>query len=221
MASFCTKCGAGIPPDSQFCTACGAPAATGGVVGAPIPPANYVQPYAPMSAPAKSGSNAVKIILIVVGVFVGLGVLGVCIFAFTVWRVTRGVHVETHGVKVTVQGPGGSISTDTSASYTPEELGTDMYPGASTGKGGKKMDLGNTSMITAVFFTPDSKDKVVSFYKSKMSGEKAVMETPEAAILTLKKDEKDSVMVTITAKPSENDGKTQITIVHTREKGAS
>jgi zinc-ribbon domain len=220
MASFCTKCGAAIAPESQFCTACGAPAnATASGTSAPV--ANYSQPYAPVgAAPAATGNGgAVKIILIVVGVFVGLGILAACIFAFTVWRVSRSIHVNTNGDKVTLQTPSGSVSNDLYMTYNSSELGTDVYPGAKGGEGSMKMDLPTGSMITGVFTTSDSKEQVLSFYKSKFGGATSVIDTPETAILTLKRGEKESVMVTITANKSDSDGKTQIAIVHSTTNG--
>jgi hypothetical protein len=78
-----------------------------------------------------------------------------------------------------------------------------------------KMDLPTGSMVTAIFLTSDSKEQVLDFYKTTMGSTASVIDTEDGAIITLAKSQQESVMVTITAKPSENDGKTQITIVHT------
>ncbi len=67
MASFCTKCGAELSPNTQFCATCGTPVTA---------PAAVVAPSQPVAPPAQSGGNALKIILIIVAVFVGLGILG-------------------------------------------------------------------------------------------------------------------------------------------------
>ena len=110
LATFCTKCGTALTPDKQFCTACGAPT---GATAAPLPPfagtapTAYSQPLPPSPA---TGNSAVKIVLIVVGIFVGLGILGAAIFAFGVWRVSRTLHVEQHGDGVTVQTADGKIT---------------------------------------------------------------------------------------------------------------
>ncbi len=88
MASFCSKCGAELSPDAQSCTACGAPVAA---------PAAVVTPAQPVAAPAKSGSSALKIILIILAVFIGLGILGAGAFGFFVWRVAHAVHVSGSG----------------------------------------------------------------------------------------------------------------------------
>lgn len=216
MANFCGKCGAAIADGAQFCGVCGTPVAA----GTPAPVANYTQPYAPpvgVPLPPRTNSSAVKIILIVVGVFVGLGILVTCILTFTFWRVTRGIHVNNHGDKVTVETPAGTISTDQSESYSTDELGVEVYPGATSGHGSMKMNLGEGSMVTGVFTTSDSKEKVLDFYKGKYGNAVATIDTPEAAILTLKKSDTDSVMITISSKSSENDGRTQIAIVHTKK----
>jgi len=67
MATFCSKCGAQLSPDTQFCNACGTPAAAPVLVAAAAPPA---------AAPSQSGGSALKIILIILAVVVGLGILG-------------------------------------------------------------------------------------------------------------------------------------------------
>src|SRR5271156_1983661 len=115
MASFCTKCGAVLSSDTQFCTSCGAPVFAG--AGGPMPP--QVMGYPPSAAaPPGSGGRAVKIILIVVAVVIGLGMLGSAIFAFSLWRVARSIHVEGPNGQVSVNAPGGTIITN--QTYTSE-----------------------------------------------------------------------------------------------------
>lgn len=216
MASFCTKCGASLNPGMQFCTACGAPA--GAIV---TPPAAPYMPPPPMAqpvpgGPGSGGSSALKVILIVVGIIVALGILGVSIFAFTVWRVARAVHVEGNGDKVTLRTPGGTFSANNSTTYSASDLGIDLYPGAAGQHGGSKIETPNGSVMTGVFLTSDSKDQVVSFYKSKMGSEASVYDTSNGALLTVNKGNHESVMVTINADPSQHEGKTQISIVHSR-----
>ncbi len=77
------------------------------------------------------------------------------------------------------------------------------------------MSLPTGTTVTGIFLTPDSKDQVINFYKGKFGDDASVMESEDAALLTLKKGEKESVMVTISSKASENDGKTKIAIIHT------
>jgi len=48
-----------------------------------------------------------------------------------------------------------------------------------------------------------------------LGSQASVFESADSAVLSVNKGQKESVMVTVTAKPSENNGKTQIAIVHT------
>ena len=211
MASFCSKCGAELPAGAQTCASCGTAVAAPVVAAAPIPP-----------PPAQSGgNNAVKIILIVVAVVVGLGILGAGAFGFLVYRVAHAVHVSGSGKEVTISTPGGSFSTNASESFTAADLGTDIYPGATSGKGSMRMSLPSGSMVTAVYVTGDSKDQVVSFYKDKFGSDASVMESPDGAVITGKKGENESVVVTVTANASQYEGKTQVAIVHTTAKKGS
>ena len=216
MASFCSKCGAEVPAGAYACTACGSPvAAPAQPVAAPAQPvaAPAAQPVA--AAPAPQGNNVVKIILIVVAIFVGLGILGAGAFTFMVWRVAHAIHVSgnSNGGSVTLHTPGGTIDMNSSQSYSADDLGTDVYPGAT--QGGMKMDLPTGKVVTAVYVTSDSKDQVTAFYKSKFGSDGSTFDAPTGTVMTVNKSPQDSVMVTITNNAQENQGKTQITIVHT------
>jgi hypothetical protein len=214
----------------QFCTACGAPSAHGAAAvappaqpAAPTPPAEPAASAASAAPAASSGPSAVKIVLIVVVILIGLGILAVGAFGFMVWRVAhtinQAVHVSDSGKQATITIPGangGTFSTNPSKTYSASELGTDIYPGAQAGHGGMTMNLPTGSMVTALYVTSDSKDKVLDFYKSRFGSAASVVDTADGAVLTLAKSQQESVMVTITAKPSADDGKTQIAIVHTK-----
>jgi hypothetical protein len=209
VASFCTKCGAQVPSDKQFCASCGAaaPAQTSAVQ--------------PTTAPAKSGGSAVKIILIIVAVIVGLGLIGVGVAGYTVYRVSRAIHGNGTTNTMTITTPEGKVNLNTNETYSASDLGTDIYPGAQSIHGGMRMELPTGSMVTGVFVTSDSKDQVVAFYKTKFGSGASTFDTSDGAILTLPKGQQESVMVTITAKPSQNDGKTKVVIVHTKNNKAS
>lgn len=213
--------GDGAPQNSQSPTTGSEPASTGYTPVALGQPAAYMPPPQPAALPAKSGGGALKIILIIVAVFVGLGILGLGAIGYTAWRITRAVHVSGPGGEVSVNGPNGSISVNQAKSYSAAELGTDIYPGATAAEGSMKMDLPTGSMVTGVFVTSDSKDKVVDFYKSKFGSEVSVMDTANGAFMTLKKSEQEAIMVTVTANESRSEGKTRISIVHTVTKKAS
>ena len=165
------------------------------------------------------GSTVVKIILIVVGIIVFFVILVVAVIGYLGYRAVHAVREAEHGGKITIPGSnGGSFSVNSSKSYSAEELGTDIYPGATPTVGGMKMNLPTGSWVQSVFLTSDSKDQVISYYKDKFGSDGSLMEAGEGAILTLKKSEKDTVMVTVTAPTSLTDNKTKIAIVHTSGK---
>jgi hypothetical protein len=172
-------------------------------------------------APAKSGNNVVKIVLIVVAIFVGLGILGGSAFAFFVWRIAHSVHVSDSGKQVTLSTPAGSFSANETQSFSASDLGTEIYPGAQSGKGSMRMTLPTGTMVSAVYVTSDSKDQVVSFYKSQAGSDASVFDSPNGSVITLNKGQQESIVVTVTTSPSEYDGKTQIHIVHTTSTKAS
>jgi hypothetical protein len=243
VATFCAKCGSEIPTNQQSCGTCGAPAAASGAVYTPVQPAPFqpvasqpaayqpvaAQPAAyqppaappvayPPAVPAKSGGGALKIILIIVAVIVGIGMLGAAVVGYGIWKVAHAIHVSGSGdnAHMTFNAPGGgTFSTSTAETFTAADLGTDIYPGATAGKGSMRMTLPNGSWVTAVFVTPDSKDQVVSFYKSKFGSEASIYDSAASAVITLQKAKKESIMVTVTANQSQYDGKTQVTILHT------
>jgi len=190
--------------DQQTHTATGAPATPGAASVGPIQPA-------PAPAPVKSGPSALKIILIVILVFVGLGILGA---GAVVWRVARAVHVSGPNGQFTMNTPNGTITANSNETFTASDLGTDIYPGATEGKGSMRMTLPTGSMVSAVFVTPDSKDQVVSYYKDKLGSDASTFDNATSAIITANKGKDESVMVTVTANQSQYGGKTQITIVH-------
>jgi hypothetical protein len=207
VATYCSKCGTELAPGAQSCASCGTPVAVPVAAAAPgtLPPA----------PPQTGGNNAVKIILIVVAVVVGLGIVGVACVGYIGYRVARSVHVSGSGKEVTINTPGGSISTNASETFTSTDLGTDIYPGATTGKGSMRMSLPTGSMVTAVYVTGDSKDQVVSFYKEKFGSDVSVMDSSDTAVITGKKGENESVVVTVTPNSSQYEGRTQVAIVHT------
>ena len=234
MATYCGKCGSEVPSDKQFCATCGTPviASAPAAAYAPVPPSTPGPAYVPVApvvpggpvavpyqaAPvqAKSGGGALKIILIVIAIFIGLGILGAGAFGFMVWRIAHAVHVSGSGNQATLNLPGGSITTNTNETYSASELGTDIYPGATSGKGGMRMSFPTGSVITAIYVTSDPKEQVVSFYKAKLGSEASVFDSGTSAMLSVQKSKQESVMVTISANPSQDEGKTKISITHTK-----
>jgi hypothetical protein len=172
--------------------------------------------------PVKQGTSAVKVILIILAIFVGLGVLGAGAFGFFVWRVAHAVKVAANNGQVALNLPGGTFSANTTDSFSSSDLGTDIYPGASAGKGSMRMTLPTGTMVSAVYVTSDSKDQVVAYYKNKFGSDNvSSFDSTDGSVITYTKSQQEQVVVTVTSSPTEYDGKTQIHIVHTKATKAS
>lgn len=209
IVARCLKCGAEIPAGAPACPVCGTQQAAA---------AAYVAPMAvpPAPPPANQGSSAVKIILIIVVVFVGLGVLGLGAVGFVAWRTAHAIRAAVNDNKMSLNLPGGSFSADASQHYSASDLGTEIYPGATQGKGGMRMTLPTGTMTQAMYLTSDSKDQVIAFYKNKFGTDNVTaFDTAEGSVITYAKSQGESVVVTVMENPSENEGKTLIQIVHT------
>ncbi len=163
--AFCNSCGATLNAGTKFCNRCGAavpagPAAPGATLS-PLPPG------APAPPPSKGGSSALKIILIIFAIVVGLGILSVGTFSYFVYRVAKSAHVTQKGDSVKVDTPFGSFSAN-DPEQTVKEIGVDVYPGAQVQKAGTAtVTFGSIHTVTANFESGDSVDKVCDFYKAK------------------------------------------------------
>lgn len=161
-------------------------------VAAP-PPA----PYQPVAAPpAKQGSSALKIVLIIVGIFVGLGLLGAGVIGYGVYKVAHSVHMSD------------------STPLTESDLGVAIYPGATQGKGALRMTIAGKAMTTANFLTPDSKDQVMAFYQSNLGPSANSSANANGGSLFLTKRSGETVTVTVIQNPAAHNGETQFVIVH-------
>lgn len=178
------------------------------------------QPFTPVPAPAqpvaavpqKSGSSAVKIILIVVAVFVGIGIIVAGVVGYGIYRVAHAVHKAADG-QISFNTPGGSFSANTAQSVSESDLGIAIYPGATQGKGALHMAIAGKTMVTANYLTSDSKDQVLAFYKDKAGPDAQTMTTDDGGLITINKGA-ESITITVVQQPNQNNGKTQITIVH-------
>ena len=218
MSNTCSKCGASVAPESTVCSACGTPVAAP-VVPPPVsyaaapavpPPVSYAAaPGCLLRCRAKGGS-ALKIILIIVGVFVAIGVLAACVVGYGVYRVSKAVHVDKNGA-ATVETSNGKMSIGSDNSIGAAELGVDIYPGAAHAPGSLNFKGPDGSTATANFTTGDSVSQVVSFYKDKLGANATTMETGGGTILASdSSNPNNSVMVTVASQ----DGKTKFSIVH-------
>ena len=181
--------------------------------GAPIPPNPAYQNVPP--PPASSGNTVLKIVLIVIGVFVVCGVIVAGVIGIGVYKVSKTMHKNADG-GVSFSTPGGTITTGSSANITAADLGTAIYPGATSGQGSMNMKTPKGSMVTAVYTSPDSSDKIVAFYKERLGDQASVVQSSNGTVLSAGDKEKDSVMVTVT--PEGNVSK--IVIMHVTKTGS-
>jgi hypothetical protein len=154
----------------------------------------------------------VKIILIILGIFVGLGLIVGSIVAYGVYRVAHSIHKDANG-NITVTTPKGTISANSSDTLTAADLGIAIYPGATQGKGGLRMNIAGKSMVTANFLTPDSPAKVMAFYEAQ-AGPNAQTNTTSAGGTISIQNGANSISVTVTQSPAPNNNQTQFTVVN-------
>lgn len=180
--------------------------------GAPIPPNPGYQnvPGMPPPQPASSSNTVLKIVLIVIGVIVLLCVLVAGVIGYSAYKVSKSFHKDRNG-NVSISTPDGTITTGKSATITAADLGTDPYPGAATTtQGSMNMKTPTGSMVTAVYTSSDSSDKIVAFYKERFGDQSSIVQTGNGTMLSSGGNDKDKVMVTIT--PEGNNSK--IVIIH-------
>ena len=120
-----------------------------------VPQPGSFQPVPqPVGAPPpKSGPSALKIILIIVAVFVGLGIIGACVAGYGIYRVAHAIHKDANG-EIVVNTPKGAITANPNETFTASDLGIAIYPGATQGKGGLRMTIAGKTMVSANFLTP-------------------------------------------------------------------
>jgi len=161
--AFCNSCGAPLNEGTKFCNNCGA--AVSGV------PAAAAQSIAPGPPPSKGGSSALKVILVIVGVIVLIGVLGMVTCGIVIHRAIKSAHVSQKGDNVKVETPFGNMETSTDPEQTAKDLGVEIYPGADLRKEGTaSVTFGSLHTVTANFESNDSVDRVCDFYKQKFPG---------------------------------------------------
>jgi hypothetical protein len=208
VESICARCGAALSANEQFCKSCGAAVFTGDVAAA------FIQPAA---SEVKTGRSTLKIILIVVAVLFGLGILGLSSLVFIGYRIAKNTHIDPSG-RATTSIFGSTMTMTPNETFTAAELGTEIYPGAQSTRGGMKMEMPSNSMVTGVFLTPDSSAQVLAFYKEKLGSAATVKENSGNPVVRLQKGEQEFVMVKISTNKPQDNGKTRITIMHSMKK---
>jgi hypothetical protein len=213
--AFCNKCGSPIVAGTRFCNKCGAPILSSTLPSATAPQSSASGGTTSLAPPpAQGGGDAVKVILIIVGVIVLLGILGVASAGFFAWRIAHHTRVHQEGNNVKVETPFGSVETTKDAGEATRNLGVDLYPGAEVLKDGAATSTFGGIHTTALSFeTPDSVDKVSSFYKSKFPN--AMVTTSDSGHCTIIANRHNSV---ITINIEARGDKTKIQIANVSNK---
>jgi len=214
MANFCTQCGTTLDSGARFCTRCGAtvaaPSPAAGAPAAPPSPATPATGAPVVAAAAPKSSSAVKVILIVVGVFVGLGILAGAAVMFGIWGLSRAVQVDPSGENVRIATPMGEMTMG-NTEVTEAELGIPIYPGAEGEQGSFRIGTAEGTMGTFVFQTTDSPEQVLEFYRGQFGETVDVVSTPQGGIITSTPSDREGYMISVGR--DENETKTVISIV--------
>lgn len=201
--AFCNSCGESLASGAKFCAKCGA-AQPAGASSSSVPVA------AATAAPATQpqGGNAVKIILIIVAIFVGLGIIGAGMAAFVGWRIAHHTRVTEKDGNVRVESPFGTVESTSNPDEVAKNLGVEIYPGATLQKNdAANINVAGMHTVSAQFETTDPADKVGEFYKSKYPNAN-VSVGDQGRYTIVSTDQKN--LITINIEPS--DGKTLIHI---------
>jgi hypothetical protein len=201
--AFCNSCGTSLANDSQFCPKCGA-AQAGGATPAPI-----------AQAGARPHGSSLRLWLAIAAGLAALGVIVIAMLTLVGLHIARHTRVTENGDNVRVEGPFGTINTNTGD--VSRNLGVDVYPGARLVKdSGANVQVGNMQTIAAEFESDDPPEKVADFYKSKFPNANVTVSNPhDYTIVSL--DKKN--MLTINIEPE--NGKTRLKIASVSGKGTA
>ncbi|HKF05801.1 MAG TPA: zinc ribbon domain-containing protein [Candidatus Sulfotelmatobacter sp.] len=166
--AFCNKCGTAITQGTRFCNKCGAPILASGFSPVASSCSTPNPTPVPTQAAPQGGSNALKVVLIVVGAVIVIGVLGLGALTFIGVHIAKRSRMHQDGDRVKVETPFGTVESTKDPEQAAKNLGIDIYPGAQVQKeGASSALLGNIRTVSVNFESSDSVDKVCSFYKAR------------------------------------------------------
>lgn len=217
MAKFCTSCGSPLEETSKFCMKCGTPAeAPGGPASAPPPVAPAAGAVAAGAPPAaKAGSPVLKIVLVVVGIFVLIGVAGLVTCGIVIWKGKQKFDRVVETAK-TISGREGTpeISLEKGGAGSEAEAAATVdvppYPDSTATEGGGQFSFGGKAGISSQEYeTSDSVEQVLAFYKEKFGSKIHIQESEGKAMFTLATK---GALNTVTITRDADAEKTKITI---------
>jgi hypothetical protein len=178
-----------------------APAA--GAVAAGAPPA------------AKAGSPVLKIVLVVVGIFVLIGVAGLVTCGIVIWKGKQKFDRVVETAK-TISGREGTpeISLEKGGAGSEAEAAATVdvppYPDSTATEGGGQFSFGGKAGISSQEYeTSDSVEQVLAFYKEKFGSKIHIQESEGKAMFTLATK---GALNTVTITRDADAEKTKITI---------
>lgn len=145
-----------------------------------------------MAVPAaKAGSPLLKIVLIVVGVIVLLGVAGMVTCGYFAYKAKQKLSSMVETAKTatgTEETPEISVEKGGEGSEAEAAATVDVppYPGATATESGGQFSFGGKGGVSSQeYVTPDSVDQVLGFYKDKLGSKIQIQESEGKAVFTL------------------------------------
>jgi hypothetical protein len=152
--------------------------------------------------PQAGSSGALKTILIVIAVLVGLFLLAGIAVSWGIWRVAHNTRIHSDKNGARVETPFGTVESSNDSAHAIKDLGVDTYPGAKVLPGGASVNFGGMRTATAEFETSDSPDKVDAFYRGRFPG--ANINVSDQNQHTIVVGSPDQRMITINIEPRGN-----------------
>jgi hypothetical protein len=156
----------------------------------------------------------VKIIVIVVGILVLLGILAAASCAFMIYRAKQRVHQLSEQMESSLPTPTFPSSPGQTPSENPGggaavDMGDLSYPGSTPGHGSSQSLFGQAGIKVQEYFTSDSIDAVVAYYKNKLGSNAMVTQNSGNAVVQIAGG---GSLTTIHVASDASSGKTKITI---------
>ncbi len=159
----------------------------------------------------------IKVVLIVVGVLVGLGILGTIAATYVGLNIARHTKVEEHDGNVRVQTPFGTVESNQNADRAIREMGIDVYPGAhALDKDAANVNIAGMHTVSVQMESDDPPEKVAQFYQQQLPH--ANVNVSDSKHYTIVSNERHN-LITVNIEPQ--DGKTMIHVASVTGKGAA